>query len=246
MTGKLIVIDGTDGSGKASQTKLLVARLEKDKVPVKTNSFPTYGSFSCKGVEGYLNGEFGDSDYVGPFYGSMFYAFNRFKETVPMRADLKEGINYVLDRYVSANAGHQGGKISDDQKREEYLSWLFDLEFNRFGIPEPDLTFFLHAPPVVGQQFLAGKTPEERAYITSAKKRDIHEVDLTHLANAEKSYIYVARKYPNWITINCVRPELADKPEILNDLSVSPLKKVRPLDEMHEEIYRHACAVLTK
>lgn len=102
------MIDGIDGSGKASHVRMLVERLSKEGIPIKTESFPTYGRFSCKGVEEYLNGVFGASDYVGPFYGSMFYAFNRFQETKQMREDLKNGIHYILDRYVSANVGHQG------------------------------------------------------------------------------------------------------------------------------------------
>ena len=244
--GKLIVIDGTDGSGKTTLTKMLVDRLQHEGHRVKTESFPTYGRPSCKGVTAYLNGEFGAPDYVGPFYGSMFYAFNRSKETGPMREDLKNGVHYVLNRYLSANCGHQGGKIADDREREAYLNWIFDLELNRFKIPQPDLTIFLHAPPAIGQQFLAGKTAEERAYLTDGKTRDIHESDIVHLQNAEKSYLFVAARYPSWRAVHCVRPELRDKPEIITDLTIPALQKVRPLQEIHEEIYQHVRGLLAR
>ncbi len=236
-TGKLIVIDGTDGSGKTSETKMLVDRLQKDGLQVKTESFPTYGRLSAKGVEIYLRGEFGTLEEVGPFYGSMHYAFNRFRETPDMRENLKKGTHYVLNRYTSANAGHQGGKIADEKEREAYLDWLFDLEFKRFKIPVPDLNIFLHMPPAIGQQLLAGKTPEERAYLADGKTRDIHEADLKHLKNAEKSYIFVANKYPDWKTVNCVRPGISSV--VIEDQSINPLTKIRTLEDIHEEIYKH-------
>ena len=242
--GKLIVIDGTDGSGKTDQTKLLVSRLVSEHFKVKEESFPTYGRPSAKGVEFYLNGTFGSPEDVGPYYGSMFYAYNRWMETGQMREDLGNGINYILNRYVSANGGHQGGKIRDVKERKEYLDWLIDLEFNKFKIPRPDLNILCHMPPAIGQVLVGRKAPEQRTYLTDGKKKDIHEDSIQHLLDAEQAYLYMANNYPGWVTVSCVKPELEGKLDIINDLSIPPEKKIKTPQQINEEVYSHAIKIL--
>ncbi len=242
--GKLIVIDGTDGSGKTDQTKLLVLRLLAEKFQVKEESYPTYGRPSAKGVELYLNGTFGSPEEVGPYYGSMFYSFNRGKETGPMKKDLDDGINYVLNRYHSANGGHQGGKIRDEKERKEYLDWLYDLEFNKFKNPRPDLNIFLHMPPVIGQVLVGRKAPEQRAYLTNGKTKDIHENSLQHLLDAEQAYLYMAHNYPGWVTVSCVKPELEGNLSIINDTQIPPEEKIKTPQQIREEVYSHTIKIL--
>lgn len=243
--GKLIVIDGTDGSGKTDQTKFLVSHLLLERFKVKGKSYPTYGRPSAKGVQLYLNGEFGTADEVGPYYGSMFYAYNRAMETGEMREDLNNGIHYVLNRYVSANGGHQGGKISDDNERKQYLDWLFDLEFNKFKIPVPDLNILLHMPPAIGQVLVSRKAAEQRTYLTGGKTKDIHENSIEHLLNAEQAYLYLAKNYPGWVTVSCVKPEIEGKQEIINNTNIPPEEKIKTPQQIHDEVYRHAIKILS-
>jgi dTMP kinase len=243
--GKLIVIDGTDGSGKTDQTKLLVSRLLSEGFKVKEESFPTYGRLSAKGVELYLNGTLGTADDIGPYYGSMFYAYNRARETGPMRDALKYGTHCVLNRYVSANGGHQGGKIHDDNERKQYLDWLFDLEFNRFKIPVPDLNILLHMPPAIGHVLVGRKAPEQRTYLTEGKKKDIHEADLQHLLDAEQAYLYLARNYPGWVTVSCVKPEIEGNLDVINNWGILPEEKIKTPQQIREEVYSHAIRILS-
>lgn len=243
--GKLIVIDGTDGSGKTDQTKLLMLRLLSEKFPVKEESFPTYGRLSAKGVELYLNGTFGSPEEVGPYYGSMFYAFNRARETAQMKEDLENGTNYVLNRYVSANGGHQGGKIHDENERKAYLDWLIDLEFNKFKIPRPDLNILLHMPPAIGQVLVSRKAPELRTYLTNGKQKDIHEASIQHLLDAEQAYLYMAKNYPGWVIVSCVKPELEGKIETINDALMLPEEKIKTPQQIREEVYSHVKKILS-
>lgn len=236
-SGKLVVIDGIDGSGKTDQTRFLVERLKREGHDIKTISFPTYGKLSAKGVELYLNGDLGSPDEIGPYYGSMFYAHNRRIETLQMREDLKRGTSYVLNRYVSANGGHQGGKIFDDGERQRFLRWLFELEFVIFKIPKPDLNILLHMPAAIGQVFVERKVAEQRAYL-KGKKKDVHEADINHLINAEKAYLFMAKEFPDWKIVSCVKPGLEGKLEMINDKSIPPEQKVRAPEDIHEEIYR--------
>lgn len=197
--GKLIVIDGTDGSGKSTQTKLLVERLKSQGYQVEMADFPQYGNKSASLVEEYLNGNFGTAEDVGAYRASIFYACDRYAAAPQIRKWLKKGKIVIANRYVSSSMGHQTGKIQDPQERERFLNWLENLEYEIFGIPKPDLNILLYVPPEIGQQLVDKK--EEREY-TEGKKRDIHEADLNHLNNAAQAFKEVAEKY-NWLTINC-------------------------------------------
>lgn len=198
--GKFIVIEGTDGSGKATQIALLKKRLEKTGQKVELADFPQYGKPSAFFVEKYLRGEYGTAADVGAYRGSMFYALDRFDKSFEIRKWLAEGKTVLSNRYVSANMGHQAGKISDRKKRDKFLVWLNGLEYGIFGIPKPDLTLLLYVDPAAAQKFvdLKGK----RAY-TKGKKRDLHEADLGHLKRAAEAYRYVSKKY-RWTIIDCM------------------------------------------
>jgi len=199
MSGKLIVIDGTDGSGKGTQTDLLIAKLKSEGFKVEKADFPRYGNRSATLVEEYLNGKFGSADEVGPYRASIFYACDRYAASFEIKNWLNEDKIVVSNRYVSANMGHQTGKIQDFTERDKFLDWVQNLEFNIFQIPKPDINVLLYMPPEIGQKLVDQKGV--RDYI-GGDRRDIHEDDLNHLKRAADAFAYVADKY-NWININC-------------------------------------------
>ncbi|MGE0793299.1 MAG: dTMP kinase [Candidatus Woesearchaeota archaeon] len=200
MKGKFIVICGTDGSGKGTQTNLLVERLKKENKDVVMVDFPRYGERSSVFVEDYLNGKFGTAKEVGPYRGSIFYALDRYAASFEMKKQLAEGKFIIANRYVSANKGHQLGKIKYNDERDKYLEWLNNLEYGIFEIPKEDVNILLYVPPEIGQKLVDKKSA--RSYTES--KRDIHEADLEHLKEAADAYMYVAKK-ENWIIIDCTK-----------------------------------------
>ncbi len=200
-SGKLIVLDGTDGSGKTTQTKLLVEELTTAGYPVEMADFPQYGKKSAGLVEEYLNGKYGQ---VGPKAASIFYAIDRFDAAFQIRQWLAEGKIVVSNRYVTASAGHQGGKIADSIDRRNYFRWLNDLEYEIFAIPKPDLNIILHVPAEMAQELVDKKSQAERAY-AGGKKRDLHEEDLEHLKSAEQVFIEIANLFPNTKLVECVQ-----------------------------------------
>ncbi len=221
--GKFIVIDGTDGSGKGTQTDLLIARLVNEGRQVEKADFPQYGKPSAYFVEKYLRGEYGTANEVGPYQGSVFYAMDRFDASFELRKWIAEEKIIVSNRYVSANMGHQTGKIDSREEQDAFLEWLDNLEYNIMGIPKPDINILLYMPPHMGQVLVDQKG--ERAY-TQGQKRDIHEADLEHLKRASDAYMYVAQKY-NWIIINCADGE-----------------KYRSREDVHQEIYEKVKHIL--
>ncbi|MCX6744028.1 MAG: thymidylate kinase [Candidatus Parcubacteria bacterium] len=220
--GKFIVIDGTDGSGKATQTKLLVEKLTLQNYPVKMIDFPQYGK-KCAGlVEEYLNGVYGHANDVGPYRASIFYACDRYAASFQLKEWLEAGNIVISNRYVSSNMGHQAGKIEDLNERDKFLEWLFELEYKLFGIPQPDVNILLYLPPEIGQQLVDKKG--SRDYV-GGQKRDIHEADLQHLINAAKAYKYVADKY-HWKTVNCAPDNELLSIEKIHDLLWAEIKNI--------------------
>lgn len=222
MKGKLIVIDGTDGSGKHTQTLLLKENLEREGYFVETIDFPQYGLKSAAPTEEYLNGKYGSANDVTPYQASIIYAVDRFAASFKMKEWLEEGKIVLCDRYVSANMGHQAGKIEDLNERDKFLDWLFDLEFNIFKIPKPDINIFLYLDPEISRK-MAQENKSEK-FTNNVKKNDIHEKDPEHMKKASESFLYVAKKY-DWITIDC-----SDKDKGIRtreDISLEILKEVK-------------------
>jgi len=198
--GKLIVIDGTDGSGKATQVELLKQKLITLGYFVEKIDFPQYGHKSAGLVEEYLSGKFGDANEVGAYRASVLYAADRYAASFKMREWLNEGKIVICDRYVSANMGHQAGKIDDLKERDKFLEWLFDLEYNIFKIPQPDINIFLYLNPEIARRLAQENTSNK--FTNNVKKNDIHEKDPEHMKKASDAFKYVANKY-NWIQIDC-------------------------------------------
>ena len=171
--GKLFVIDGTDGSGKQTQFNLLKEHLTNDGIDYKTVSFPNYDSPSSALVKMYLSGEFGENaQEISPYIASTFYAVDRY---ATYKKDYKkyyeDGGIILADRYTTANMVHQAGKIKDPEEREKFINWLFDLEFKLYGLPIPDVVFFLNMPPEKVKKLIENRENK----FTHNSKKDIHE-----------------------------------------------------------------------
>ncbi len=220
--GLFIVFDGIDGSGKTTQVKLLVGRLKKEGYGVEKLDFPQYGKKSAVLVEEYLNGEFGAAKDVGPYRASIFYACDRYAASARIKRWLRAGRIVVSDRYVTANMGHQGGKISSVRERKKFFKWLFDLEYNLFSVPKPDINVILHVDAAVAQKLVA--RTKKRRYIKKGKK-DIHESDLRHLRDAEKTYIEIAKIFSGFSLIECMKNGRIMTRREISDLIWNKLKK---------------------
>lgn len=197
--GKVIVIEGLDGSGKATQTERLYELLSARGVQVRRVSFPDYDSPSSALVKMYLNGEFGsDPGDVNGYAAAAFYAVDRyasFKKDWGKAYD--DGAVILCDRYATSNAVYQMTKVPQCE-REEYLRWLEELEYCRLGIPRPDLVIYLDVPTDISQSLMS------RRYDGDESKKDLHERNLAYLAQCGESARYSAKKL-NWNVISCVR-----------------------------------------
>lgn len=194
-----IVIDGIDGSGKWTQTQILVDTLIQQGKKVKLLDFPRYWQPSAFGVERYLNGDYWKN--VSAKQASMLYALDRFDASFEFGPEMWDYDYVISNRYVSASMIHQAGKISDPEKRAEFIAWLEDLEYNIFGIPKPDLTIFLNVSPEMSQKLVLQK--QDRSYIKWDKKMDIHEADKNHLIQAHASAMDIVQTHPDWLRIDC-------------------------------------------
>lgn len=214
--GKLIVIDGGDGSGKSTQVDLLIERFQNEGRQVAKIDFPRYSQPSAWFVESYLNGQFGSLAEIGPYQASVFYALDRFSIKKEIEQKLASGTLLIANRYVSANMGHQGAKIKDKDERIKFFTWLDNFEYSILGIPRPDATIILHVPAQVAQGLVDKKG--HRDYI-GGSKRDLHESDLEHLQMAEKVFLELARQFENFYTVECYEAgKLLTKPEINNKI----------------------------
>lgn len=198
--GKLIVIEGTDSSGKETQTKRLFEKLEEKGLKVKKISFPNYDSPACEPVKMYLAGAFGeDAMKVNPYPVSTMYAIDRYAS---FKTDWEKFYNedgiIVTDRYVTSNMVHQASKIRDLDEKKKYLNWLEDLEYEKMGIPRPDLVIFLNMPTDMAIRLMG----ERKNKITGEEKKDIHERDKEYLKESHANACKIANIY-NWKEIKC-------------------------------------------
>lgn len=217
MQGKLIIIEsGSDASGKATQTQKLYDRLVSEGFKVKKITFPNYGTPACKPVEMYLNGEFGNSPLdVNAYVASTFYAIDRFASYKQEWKELYDnGWIILADRYTTSNMVHQAAKM-DLSDREEYLNWLYNLEFELYQLPKPTKVIFLNVEPEISQNLMKDRANK----ITGNLEKDIHEKDKDYLIKSYENSIYIAEKY-NWDIINCVSNG-----------------KLLSIDDIHNKIY---------
>lgn len=199
--GKLIIIEsGSDGSGKATQTKLLFDRLKSDGYNVRNTTFPNYNSESSALVKMYLRGEFGENpDDVNAYAASTFYSVDRFASYKSDWEDfyLNGGI-VISDRYTTSNMVHQAVKFKDKIEKDEYLNWLWNLEFELFKLPIPDKVILLDVSPEISRKLIENRPNK----ITNEQKKDIHESNQSYLLESYYNAKYVCNKY-GWERINC-------------------------------------------
>lgn len=221
-SGKFIVIDGTDGSGKTTQLELLKARLEAEGYVVAIADFPQYNTKSAGLVEEYLSGKYGQADEVNSYKASIFYAVDRYDASFKIREWLKEGKIVLANRYTSANMGHQGCKIENPLERKVFFNWLYDLEYKIFEIPRPDLSIILHVESEISQKLAKTRAREDWA----GKKNDIHEDNLDHLKKAERIYLEIANSFPDFKLISCTRNNEILSREDISTLVWPSVKKI--------------------
>lgn len=213
MKGKLIVIEGTDCSGKETQTKLLVEKLEKENIKCERFSFPVYDTPTGKIVGGpylgkkYICNSWFDEGAINldPKVASLYYAADRKYNVNKIEKLINSGINVILDRYVYSNFAHQGGKLKNKQDRLDMYNWLENLEFGLLELPKADIKIFLHMPYDVSIEL---KKNREEAM-------DEHESSKEHLLMAEEAYKEIASIY-NFKTIEC---NIGDKPKKIKDIN---------------------------
>lgn len=211
---KLIDIEGTDGSGKATQTKLLYEYLLKLGYSVKLVSFPNYESKSSGAVKMYLNGELGENSELNGYQASSLYAVDRL---CTMRTFNIDDYDYILfDRYTSSNMIHQSTRIEDFDELDNFLNWVEDFEYEKLGLPRPDVTIFLDMPPKFSQKLM-----HERKSLKNGEKKDILEEDNEHIFKAYECAKYVSERY-GWEHVNCV----------------NVIGEIKGIEKIHEEIIK--------
>jgi len=220
--GKVFVIDGTDGSGKQTQFERLKTRLTEEGIDYRTVSFPNYDSPSSSLVKMYLSGKFGENaKEISPYIASTFYAADRYATYTTQYKDYyKNGGIILADRYTTANMVHQAGKIQNKEEREKFLDWLWNLEFELYGLPIPAEVFFLKMPPEKALELIQDRENK----FTHESQKDIHERDKNHIKDSFNSACYVAKKY-NWYIVECMRQENLRTIEDISDEIYNEIKK---------------------
>lgn len=219
--GKLIVIEGTDGSGKSTQFRMLTERLHSEGTQFREIIFPQYSEPSSALIRMYLGGEFGSNPAdVNAYSASAFYAVDRFASFRKVWGDwYRQGGLVISDRYTTSNAVHQTSK-EPEQRRMDFLKWLYEFEYDHLGLPRPDLVIYLDVPTDFTQAMLRGREQQTHTHA------DIHEADGAYLAQCREMG-KLAAKYYNWTVLECVRNGT-----------------MRSKEDIHEEIYRHVVKCL--
>lgn len=195
--GKLIVIEGLDGSGKATQTQRLYDRLQNMGININKISFPNYNSPSSGPIKMYLDGSMGTSPTdVNAFAASSFYAVDRycsFKEI--WEKCYNDGAIILADRYATSNAIYQMAKLKESNW-DSFLNWIEDYEYNKLQLPKPDMVIYLDVPPEVSQKLMTNR------YNGDENKKDIHESNVSYLKKCRISALYASKKL-NWNIVGC-------------------------------------------
>lgn len=224
MKGRLIVIEGTDGSGKSTQFARLCRRAEQERIPFQRLVFPQYQEESSALIRMYLNGEFGKKPGdVNAYAASAFYAVDRYASWKKVWQDHYQGGGLVLaDRYTTSNAVHQASKLPSGE-REEFFRWLSDFEYHRLGLPEPDCVIYLDMPTEQSVAMLRQREEDTHTH------GDIHETDDAYLAACRSAALEAAELY-GWKRISCLDQD----------------GRLKRIDAIHEEIWQAVFPLLQK
>ena len=203
--GKLIVIDGGDGSGKGTQAKLLTDYLVHKKIEYRLYDFPRYyTSFHGATIGRLLSGEFGELDTISPYLASLAYAIDRASLKAEMDDYLAQGGLIIANRYATSNMAHQGGRIKSITERHKFWKWLYELEYKEHKIPKEDLVIYLYVPWQIGMELT--KKKEDRGYL-KGKKLDIVEEDINYRLKSEEMFLELCSKNEHWHKIDCITKE---------------------------------------
>ena len=213
--GKLIVIEGVDASGKATQTQRLYDRLSADGYTLRQISFPDYESDFSVPVKRYLAGDLGkQADDVNAYAASLFYAIDRYASFKRDWGNFyNDGGILIADRYVTSNLVHQAAKLKEG--KEDFMLWLHDTEYEKLGLPKPDLVLFLDMPPACARKLMADRANK----ITGEAEKDIHESDKNYLERSYENAMGIA-KMAGWQIVHCAEGE-----------------NIRSIEEISDEIY---------
>jgi len=215
--GKLIIIEGIDGSGKTTQAKFLIKQLKQQGRKIKTIHFPQHHQDVFGNLVGaYLNNEFGPATKLDYRLAATLYACDRFEAKDKINGWLAQGYWVILDRYAESNFGHQGGKISHTKKRLAVINWLYNLDYKVFKNPKPDLVIFLDIPVkfVVKLMQIMGK------------QHDGHESNRQFLKNSRQAYLEANKKYNYWQSVQCIKN---NQLLTINEIHVKILRIVKKL-----------------
>lgn len=221
--GKLIAIEGVDGSGKATQAKELIKNLKEEGLKIKTIDFPQYeNNFFGELIGECLVGKHIDFTKLDPKITSILFAADRFESSKKIKKWLKKGYTVVVDRYASSNQIHQGGKIQDPKKRKEFLNWLEKMEFEVFEIPRPDVIVYLDVPFEITQELLKKESGKQKKKYLKGRE-DVAENNLEYLKRSHESAIKIIQGSNNWINIECAKN---GKLRSVSDISKEIFEKV--------------------
>lgn len=202
--GRLIVFEGIDGSGKATQAKLLLGFFKREKISAEFISFPRYDSVWGKMIRRYLDGEFGEVGDVDPYLTSVLYAGDRLAASMQIKGWLDKGKLVVCDRYIGSNLAHQAAKLQTPNSKLQFIKWLEKLEYGEDKIPKEDLVILLSVPVEVSQELM------------DDRKLDIHEIDADYLEKVTREYESLARERKNWVKVECVENGRLLSPKIIH------------------------------
>jgi dTMP kinase len=224
--GKFIVIDGTDGSGKATQVDLLMKRLKKEGHMVKLVDFPEYyQNFFGKFIGHCLTEQYYNFINVHPKIASVLYAADRFESKDEIEKWLAKGCVVIANRYVSANQIHQGGKIINAKKRQAFIDWLDEMEYGVFKIPRPDIVLYLSVPLKVSVEMMKERNATSKRNYAGSKK-DVHEVDISFQENSRASALWLAKTLKNFVKIDCAPKGKLSSREDVHELVYQSIKKI--------------------
>lgn len=223
-SGKLIIIEGGDGSGKATQSAMLVDRLQAEGIPALKITFPDYDSPSSALIKMYLGGAFGDHpEAVNPYAASTFYTVDRFASfTTGWREAYESGTVIVADRYTTSNMVHQGAKLESPADRSAYFAWLQAFEYQIFGLPRPTGVVFLDVPPAVSRQWMADRVSK----MDGTGDKDIHERDTSHLDKAYATAVELCG-LEGWARVTAVKDG-----------------RLLSVEQIHQQVYAVVTALL--
>lgn len=222
--GKFLVIEGTDGSGKGTQLKLLEEKLKLLKIPFETIDFPRYEENVYGELIGqYLQGDLGSKEDVNPYLISLAYAGDRLLAKPKIEKWLKEGKLVIANRYTTSNKAYMSAQMFEKSRRR-YLDWLDKLEYQTNGLPKEDMVILLYLDPLTSYKNVGSKS--KRSYLKN-KSYDIHEQDLKYQHKVALNYLQLAKEEGNWEIINCLEGKVMKPPETIHQELVELLKTKR-------------------